>query len=151
MEPSPDGAPPRRNRFGARFRMHGAAAFERAHEARVRRRAGPLLVYARPNGDLARPGDTRLGLSVSRRCGHAVHRHRLKRRIREAFRTIRLDLPTGYDLFVVVQPHDPLPVAEYRRLLAHAARELDRRWRSMPKATGPTPPETPPPAPPPAC
>lgn len=137
MEPSPDEAPPRRNRFGARFRMHGAAAFGRVHEARVRRRSGPLLVYARPHGDLARAGDTRLGLSVSRRCGHAVRRHRLKRLLREAFRTIRVDLPQGYDLLVVVHPHDPLPVAEYRRLLARAAEELDRRWRSMPKATGP--------------
>lgn len=120
----------RDNRFGWRFRMHGAAAFGRVHESRVRRRVGPLLVYARPNADLAIEGDTRLGLSVSRRCGNAVRRHRLKRLIREAFRTIRLGLPRGYDLLAVVHPHEPLAMAEYAELLARAAEELDRRWRS---------------------
>ncbi|MGA0286084.1 MAG: ribonuclease P protein component [Phycisphaerales bacterium] len=128
---------PRRNRFGSRFRMHGATAFGRAYETRVRRRVGPLLIYARPHGDLARTGDTRLGLSVSRRCGNAVRRHRLKRLIREAFRTIRAELPTGYDLLVVVHPHRLLDVEEYRRLLVRAAGELDRRWQTMPQP--PTP------------
>jgi len=130
---------PRRFRFGARFRMHGTAAFGRVHEAHVRRRVGPLLVYARPNGDLAIAGDTRLGLSVSRRCGNSVRRHRIKRLIREAYRTVRPELPAGYDLLVVVHPHRPLALAEYRRLLARAAQELDRRWRSRSTATPPDP------------
>ena len=45
---------------------------------------------------------TRLGLSVSKRCGNAVRRNRWKRVIREVFRLARLDLPTGFDL--VIQP-----------------------------------------------
>lgn len=131
----------REHRFGGRFRMHGATAFARVHEARIRRRAGPLLIYARPNDDLAPHGDTRLGLSVSRRCGNAVRRHRIKRLLREAFRTVRPDLPRGYDLLVVVHPHRPLEMVEYRRLLADVAQDLDRRWRTRPKATRPTSPD----------
>jgi ribonuclease P protein component len=138
---------PRAFRFGRRFRMRGDAAFSRAFESRVRTRAGPLLVYARPNADLAKHGDTRLGLSVSRRCGNSVARHHLKRLLREAFRTIRPELPAGYDLLVVAQPHAPRPLDDYRRFLRRAAEELDRRWRrhdSNDPRELPTPPPTPP-------
>lgn len=126
---SGDDREPRAFRFGRRFRMRGEAAFGRAFESRVRTRIGPLLVYGRPNSDLASSGDTRLGLSISRRCGNSVARHRLKRLIREAFRTIRPELPPGYDLLVVAHPHEPLAIDDYRRLLRRAAEELDRRWR----------------------
>lgn len=120
---------PRAFRFGRRFRMRGDAAFSLAFESRVRTRVGPLLVYARPNADLAKLGDTRLGLSVSRRCGNSVTRHHLKRLLRESFRTLRPELPGGYDLLVVAHPHRPLSLDDYRRLLRRAAEELDRRWR----------------------
>jgi ribonuclease P protein component len=126
---SGDEQEPRAFRFGRRFRMRGDSAFGRAFEGRVRTRVGPLLVYGRPNSDLATAGDTRLGLSVSRRCGNSVARHRLKRLIREAFRTIRSQLPAGYDLLVVAHPHEFIAVDDYRRLLRRAAEELDRRWR----------------------
>jgi ribonuclease P protein component len=124
-----DDREPRAFRFGRRFRMRGDEAFSRAFEGRVRTRVGPLLVYGRPNSDLSASGDTRLGLSVSRRCGNSVARHRLKRLIREAFRTIRQELPAGYDLLVVAHPHVLIAVDDYRRLLRRAAEELDRRWR----------------------
>lgn len=41
---------------------------------------------------------TRLGITVTRRYGNAVHRNRFKRVVREAFRLGRGDLPQGYDL-----------------------------------------------------
>lgn len=130
-------------RFGRRFRMRGAAAFDLAYAARARRREGPLLVYGRPNRDLVDAGETRLGLSVSRRCGNAVTRHRVKRLIREAFRTTRSELPKGYDLLVVVHPHAPLRLEDYRRLLRRAAEALDRQWNSTPDCDR-TPPIDPP-------
>ncbi|MFT5303254.1 MAG: ribonuclease P protein component [Mariniblastus sp.] len=43
---------------------------------------------------------TRMGLSVSRKVGNAVVRNRWKRRIREAFRKQRLEMPQGLDLVV---------------------------------------------------
>jgi ribonuclease P protein component len=45
----------------------------------------------------------RLGLTVSRRVGHAVVRNRLKRRIREWFLRHRSMLPTGVDLVVIAR------------------------------------------------
>ena len=46
-------------------------------------------------------GNSRLGLSVSRKVGNAVHRNRIKRRLREVFRLNQSSLKTGCDLVIV--------------------------------------------------
>jgi len=109
-------------RFGRPSRLTHAREFQAAFAGRVSRTRGPLAVYASPR---ARAADSaRLGLSVSRRVGSAVTRNRIKRRLREAFRLNRHALPTGVDLVVAVRPHEPLPMADYARLLVDAARAL---------------------------
>lgn len=133
MSASGEAGAPRPHRFTAAMRMHGRRAFAAAYAAKVRGRSGPLLVFGRPNeGPL-----TRLGLSVSRRVGSSVERHRVKRLLREAFRTLRPELPVGYDLLVVVHPHEFLPVETYREHLRHAAAQIDRRWRQRPPGAAP--------------
>lgn len=88
------------------------------------------MVFARPNG----LGHHRLGLSIGRRAGPAVRRNRLRRRLREAFRTLAPALPmlpdgTGYDLVVTCRPHDPLlRGGDCRRLLEQAAGQLHALW-----------------------
>ncbi len=114
-----------RNTFGTNLRLHGDKAYAAVFENKLRKSAGPLAVCARPNG-LAH---LRLGLSVGRRVGNAVRRHRVKRLIREAFRIGRHDWPTGFDIVVIIHPHAPLPLAEYQRLLGDAITSVEREQR----------------------
>lgn len=111
--------------FGPEWRVRGRREFAEIHAAKVRRESGPLLVYARPN-DLAR---LRIGLSVGRRIGNAVRRNRVKRQLREAFRNHRHDWPAGYDLLVVVRPHDPTSVRSYAEHLGSAIGRLAQAWQ----------------------
>lgn len=106
-------------RFGRSRRLTKAAEFQRALQRRATASDSTLLVFAFPNG-LDTP---RLGLSVSRKAGIAVVRNRWKRRVREAFRLHREELPRAFDL--VVMPRDvaaPLTaIAESLVRLAHQA------------------------------
>jgi len=104
--------------------MSGKLVFKAVYDANLREARGPLLVFALPN-ELCHP---RLGLSVSRRVGTAPRRNAIKRRLREAFRFMQHDLPRGYDLIIVVRPHEPLLLADYQRLLSGLMTKLHRRW-----------------------
>jgi len=51
-----------------------------------------------------RPGAPRLGITVSRRVGHAVTRNRIKRRVRECFRrTLRAMMPAPSAMIVIAK------------------------------------------------
>ncbi len=93
----------------------------------MRQTRGPVTVYALPN----ELGHGRMGISISRRVGTAVRRNRIKRLLREAFRLMQYEFPRGYDLVVVVRPHEPLELAEYQQLLGEAVRKLHGRWEQM--------------------
>ena len=98
--------------------------FAAVYEAKTRESRGPLTVYAKPN-DLGHP---RLGMSVSRKVGTAVRRNRIRRLSRESFRLLQHDLPRGYDLVVVVRPHDPLMLADYQKILSAVLVKLHDTW-----------------------
>lgn len=105
--------------------MSGNRQFERVYAARLRKNAGFISVCGLRN-TLNHP---RLGLSVSRRVGNAVRRHRIKRRVREAFRRCQHELPGSFDLIVIARPHAPAAVTDYQRWLIEAVAAMDVTWQ----------------------
>lgn len=71
--------------------------FERVYAARRSAQDATLKAMVAPNG----LEHSRLGLSVGKRYGNAVRRNRFKRLVREAFRTNREQLPSGFDIVVI--------------------------------------------------
>ena len=123
---------PGQYRFGRRQRLHGRSAFAAVFAARVRKKIGPICLYAVPNEQRW----ARFGLSTSRRVGTAVQRNRIKRRLREAFRLSRHDWPGNYDVVVVLYRHEPLAMEDYRRLLMTAINDVHRQWQRRNEKTG---------------
>ena len=111
--------------FPKAHRLGGKLEFSAVFDAKVRESRGPLTAYARPT-ELGHP---RLGITISRKVGTAARRNRIKRLLRESFRLLQHDLPSGYDLVIVVRPHEPLLLADYQRLVSGLFVGLHRKWQ----------------------
>lgn len=59
-----------------------------------------LVMYLRDNG----LEYNRLGISVSKKVGNSVVRHRVTRLVREAYRLNRDNIDVGYDIVIVARP-----------------------------------------------
>lgn len=71
-----------------------------------------LVLYCRRNGT----AQNRIGLTVSKKLGHAVTRNRIRRRLREIYRLHELQFSAGYDIVVVARSH--AATADFRELTA---------------------------------
>ena len=60
---------------------------------------GYLVLYARRN----RTGGNRVGITVSKKLGHAVVRNRVRRRLREVYRLNEEKFQPGWDIVVVAR------------------------------------------------
>lgn len=84
----------------------------------------PLRIISMPN-DLK---GNRLGLAVPKRVGVAVRRNRVRRCLREAFRHLRWQSPTGYDVMIIVRANQNLAPDEYQNLIIEGLNKLHERW-----------------------
>lgn len=106
----------------------GNQTFRRSERLRLRREFarvfaekrsqadGALVIYVAPNN----LEWSRLGIRVNKRIGNAVRRNYVKRRIREAFRTQKGELPRGLDIICVARSK----AADPRHDLARSLRTL---------------------------
>jgi ribonuclease P protein component len=100
-------------KFGRERRLKGAKAFARVFGARRSAANDLIVIYAIRNG---LPW-TRLGLTVGRKHGNAVRRNRLKRLLREAFRSESGLLPAGFDLVCVPKVGPVGSLSDYREAI----------------------------------
>ena len=79
-----------------------------------------LVLYARRN----RLGRNRVGITVSKKLGHAVVRNRVRRRLREVYRLHEMQFAPGWDIVVVARSR--AVDAPFEKLTASYLRLADR-------------------------
>ena len=107
------------------LRLQTQSDFDRVYKDGQHAADSMLVVLGVPNG----LPYGRLGLSVSRKVGNAVLRNRWKRLIREAFRTQRLELPTGFDWVVRPRRGATPEFTAIGRSLRQLMPRVARRWK----------------------
>lgn len=119
----------RQHAFPKSLRLRTRREFLVVQDTGLKVSADCVLALVKPSG---KPGaETRVGLTVSSKVGNAVVRNRVRRRLRELFRTRRSELPRGLDMVLIARNSAataewPVFVRAFDRLVS----ELKRRFPS---------------------
>jgi ribonuclease P protein component len=103
-----------RRRFPKSSRLHRQSDFRRVQSRGRRHTSGPLTIFVMPSER------SRLGVRTPRAVGSAPRRNKIKRLLREAFRTSDVLTMASVDLLVIVRAHEPMSLADYRAALLGA-------------------------------
>lgn len=120
---------PSPNAFPKSLRLRSRREFLIVQDTGVKVSADCVLALVKPNGQPT--SETRLGLTVSSKVGNAVVRNRVRRKLRELFRTRRSELPKGLDMVLIAR--NSAATAEwpaYVRAFDRVVSELRRRFPS---------------------
>jgi ribonuclease P protein component len=110
--------------FRPEDRMRSKFDFEAIFAVRRSVSNSNLIVYGRKNS----LENSRLGLSVSKKlAGNAIVRNRLRRRIKEAYRLLKPQLPKGLDLVVIPRSKIDISFEQLQSDLLDLAKQLERR------------------------
>ena len=115
-------------KFRAAQRLRTSRQFEAVYSQGTRIHSSTLVLYGLVN-DLGYP---RLGITVSRKIGKAVVRNRVKRRLREIFRTRLQASEPGIDL--VVNAKRPIVAAPFLQIRQELQEGLARLVRMLGKS-----------------
>lgn len=118
--PAPPSPPVKRLTFPRSRRMRSGLDFQRIYQLNQKSADANLVVLAATNT----LNQTRIGLSVSRRHGNSVVRHRLRRMLREAYRLEQHHLPEGLDLVLI--PGREAKAADITRIRDSLRRHVQR-------------------------
>ncbi len=109
--------------FPPSARLRRRAEFQRVQARGQRLVLTHFIVFVHRTGGAH---SARLGITVSKKVGHAPIRSRWKRLVREAFRRLRPELAPGLDIVVIGRPGVPEPDFD---VVGHALRGALLRTR----------------------
>lgn len=122
---------PATHTLGKSRRLTLSSDVARVRHQGARIEAGPWVVHCFQRGD-DRPA--RFSATPTRKAGNAVARNRIRRLLREAFRTAPESFPPGIDLWVLVRaPCVGWTLEDVRERLASALRRALQRGNRPPR------------------
>ena len=105
------------------YRVKKESEFQRVFETHNSVANRKFIIY-----QMKKPGQKhfRVGISVGKKIGNAVHRNWVKRRIRQTLLEVKPQLKSDVDFLVIARPAaDGLEMPEVKKNLVHALKRAD--------------------------